>query len=45
MDLDDARFSSLLSEDAPPLINIGTGEDVTLAGHCLIGSALGLGMD
>ena len=30
MDLDDARFSSLLTNDAPPLINIGTGEDVTI---------------
>jgi GDP-L-fucose synthase len=30
MDLDDARFSSLLSEDVPPLINIGTGKDVSL---------------
>ena len=30
MNLDDARFGSLLSESAPPLINIGTGEDVTV---------------
>jgi GDP-L-fucose synthase len=30
MDLDDARFSSLLRDDEPPLINIGTGEDVTI---------------
>ena len=30
MDLDDARFSSLLTNDAPPLINIGTGKDVTI---------------
>jgi len=30
MNLDDARFTSLLLEDAPPLINIGTGEDVTI---------------
>ena len=30
MNLDDIRFSSLLSEDHPPLINIGTGEDVTI---------------
>ncbi len=30
MNLDDARFGSLLNEDAPPLINIGTGEDVTI---------------
>jgi GDP-L-fucose synthase len=30
MNLDDARFDSLLVEDAPPLINIGTGEDVTI---------------
>lgn len=30
MNLDTARFNSLLGEDAPPLINIGTGEDVTI---------------
>jgi GDP-L-fucose synthase len=30
MNLDDERFGSLLSEDLPPLINIGTGEDVTI---------------
>jgi GDP-L-fucose synthase len=30
MNLDDERFSSLLVEDEPPLINIGTGEDVTI---------------
>jgi GDP-L-fucose synthase len=30
IDLDDARFSSLLRDDEPPLINIGTGEDVTI---------------
>src|SRR5206468_12436698 len=30
MNLDDERFGSLLVEDAPPLINIGTGEDVTI---------------
>jgi GDP-L-fucose synthase len=30
MNLDEARFQTLLSEDAPPLINIGTGEDVTI---------------
>jgi len=30
MSLDEARFGSLLREDAPPLINIGTGEDVTI---------------
>jgi GDP-L-fucose synthase len=30
MNLDDASFGSLLVEDAPPLINIGTGEDVTV---------------
>ena len=30
MSLDDERFSSLLVEDVPPLINIGTGEDVTI---------------
>ena len=30
MNLDEERFSWLLVEDAPPLINIGTGEDVTI---------------
>lgn len=30
MNLDEERFSSLLVDDAPPLINIGTGEDVTI---------------
>jgi GDP-L-fucose synthase len=30
MNLDEERFSWLLVEDAPPLINIGTGEDVTV---------------
>jgi GDP-L-fucose synthase len=30
MNLDDGSFSSLLVDDAPPLINIGTGEDVTI---------------
>jgi GDP-L-fucose synthase len=30
MNLDEPRFSSLLTADAPPLINIGTGEDVTI---------------
>ena len=30
MNLDEKRFSSLLKEDVPPLINIGTGEDVTI---------------
>lgn len=30
MNQDDAAFSSLLVEDKPPLINIGTGEDVTI---------------
>jgi GDP-L-fucose synthase len=30
MNLDEERFNSLLVEDAPPLINIGTGEDVTI---------------
>ncbi len=30
MNLDDGRFGSLLLDDAPPLINIGTGEDVTI---------------
>ena len=27
---DDTRFGSLLTDDTPPLINIGTGEDVTI---------------
>jgi len=30
MNLDPVRYNSLLVEDAPPLINIGTGEDVTI---------------
>jgi GDP-L-fucose synthase len=30
LNLDEARFDSLLLEDAPPLINIGTGEDITI---------------
>lgn len=30
MNLDEERFNSLLNEEAPPLINIGTGEDVTI---------------
>ena len=30
MNLDENAFGSLLLEDAPPLINIGTGEDVTI---------------
>ena len=30
MNLDDARYNSLLNEAEPPLINIGTGEDVTI---------------
>ncbi|HEY4382527.1 MAG TPA: GDP-L-fucose synthase [Acidobacteriaceae bacterium] len=30
MNLDDEAFGSLLVDDAPPLINIGTGEDVTI---------------
>jgi GDP-L-fucose synthase len=30
MNLDDARYNSLLTQDAPPLVNIGTGEDVTI---------------
>ena len=30
MNLDEILFDSLLLEDAPPLINIGTGEDVTI---------------
>jgi GDP-L-fucose synthase len=30
MNLDDAHYSALLSETEPPLINIGTGEDVTI---------------
>lgn len=30
MNLDGARYGSLMVEDAPPLINIGTGEDVTI---------------
>ncbi len=30
MNLDPAQFATLLREDAPPLINIGTGEDLTI---------------
>lgn len=30
MNLDEERYGSLLLEDAPPLINIGSGEDVTI---------------
>lgn len=30
MNLDDTRYATLLTEDAPPLINIGTGEDLTI---------------
>lgn len=30
LNLDEASFDSLLVEDAPPLINIGTGEDITI---------------
>lgn len=30
MNLDDARYESLLVENEPPLINIGSGEDVTI---------------
>jgi GDP-L-fucose synthase len=30
MNLDDPLFGSLLSADEPPLINIGTGEDITI---------------
>src|ERR1700678_1844528 len=30
MNLDEECFGSLLAEDVPPLINIGTGEDVTI---------------
>ncbi|KAA6458578.1 GDP-L-fucose synthase [Acidobacteria bacterium AB60] len=30
MNLPEERFASLLSEDVPPLVNVGTGEDVTI---------------
>jgi GDP-L-fucose synthase len=30
MNLDEARYASFLTEDEPPLINIGSGEDVTI---------------
>ncbi len=30
LNLEDSKFQSLMVEDAPPLINIGTGEDVTI---------------
>jgi GDP-L-fucose synthase len=32
MNLDDDAFGSLLLEDAPPLINVGTGDDITIRG-------------
>ncbi len=32
LELAEDRFRSLLSEDEPPLINIGTGEDITIRG-------------
>jgi GDP-L-fucose synthase len=30
MNLDESKFMSLITKDLPPLINIGTGEDVTI---------------
>jgi GDP-L-fucose synthase len=30
MNLEETRYSALLNEDSPPLINIGTGEDITI---------------
>jgi GDP-L-fucose synthase len=30
MNLDEAKYDALFTEDDPPLINIGTGEDVTI---------------
>jgi GDP-L-fucose synthase len=30
MNLEDERYNTLLTDDEPPLINIGTGEDVTI---------------
>ena len=30
LNLDEARYNSMLADEAPPLINIGTGEDVTI---------------
>ena len=30
MNLDEARYGALLREDTPPLVNIGTGEDLTI---------------
>jgi GDP-L-fucose synthase len=30
LNLDDARYGTMLTENDPPLINIGTGEDVTI---------------
>ena len=30
INLDDVQYDSLLTNKAPPLINIGTGEDVTI---------------
>lgn len=31
LNLDEGTYGTLLTEDAPPLINIGTGEDVTIS--------------
>ena len=42
LNMNDARYRSLLLEDAPPLINIGTGEDVTIAELAkLVGDVIG----
>jgi GDP-L-fucose synthase len=42
MNLPEDRYKSLLVDDEPPLINIGTGEDVTIAElAALVGKVLG----
>ena len=42
MNLPEDRYKSLLGNDEPPLINIGTGEDVTIAElAALVGKVLG----
>ena len=44
LELDEARYSSLLREDEPPLINIGTGTDLTIRSLAeLIAKLLGYG--
>jgi GDP-L-fucose synthase len=44
LSLDEDRYGSLLREDAPPLINIGTGEDVTIRELALLAAKV-IGFD